>query len=117
MYKLPDQRFSFDQSYSFTNRVVTTQLKQPYWVTNRAKADFQRKNINKLKTDEKVEAQVIRRLDKACSKAKKEKRQHLKKAQEMREKSSHRDHELYMKRAGQVDLSQCVSLKESEEII
>jgi hypothetical protein len=80
MYQMPDQRFSFEPSYSFKHKLITTQLKQEYWVTNRAKAEFKQKHLNKLKTDVKVEAEVIRRLEKECSKAKKEKKLHLKKA-------------------------------------
>jgi hypothetical protein len=64
MYHLPDKRFSFEKSYSFSNRIVTSQLKQPYWVTNRAKAEFKQKHLNKLKTDVKVEEEVIRRQEK-----------------------------------------------------
>jgi len=70
--QIRDYKFSFTQSYTFPHKLVSGNLNQIYYVNQYTLHDFQSKIERKYRTDDNVEQEVIRRLDKRCSESKKQ---------------------------------------------
>ena len=68
---IKDYQFSFSQSYTFPHKLVTQNLNQIYFVNQYTIYDFQRDLNRKHRTDDRVEDEVISRLDRKCNDAKK----------------------------------------------
>jgi len=68
---MADYKFSFTQSYNYPHKLISTNLNQIYWVNKYTVYDFNHNMNLKFNTDDKVEEEVIRRLDKRCNESKK----------------------------------------------
>lgn len=70
--RVRDYKFSFSQSYAYPHQLQTSNLNQLYFVNDQALYEFRRASERKLRTDDRVEDEVIRRLEKKCSESKKQ---------------------------------------------
>ena len=69
--RVRDYKFSFSQSYSFPHQLQTNNLNQVYFVNDYALSDFRHASERKLRTDDRVEDEVVRRLERKCAESKK----------------------------------------------
>mmetsp|Transcript_14490 Transcript_14490/g.22489 ORF Transcript_14490/g.22489 Transcript_14490/m.22489 type:complete len:110 (-) Transcript_14490:172-501(-) len=65
--KVKEYDFSFTQSYVYPHKLHTTHLKQPYFVNQNARHDFKRSKEKKSQTDDRVDDQIIKVMDKQCA--------------------------------------------------
>ena len=70
--RVRDYKFSFSQSYAYPHQLQTNNLQQVYYVNDYALYDFRQSSERKLRTDDRVEDEVIRRLEKKCQESKKQ---------------------------------------------
>lgn len=70
-HNVRDYKFSFTQSYSYRNKLVSGILNQIYYVDQYSIYDFQSNMNSKYRTDDKVDQEVINRLNKKCNESKK----------------------------------------------
>lgn len=85
-------------------------MNQIYFVNQYTVYEFQQRIDRKYKTDEKVEEEVIRRLDKRCTESKKMRQSYLNQAK--RYAANAEAYEMYLSKAEEVDMTFCKTLHE-----
>lgn len=78
--RIRDYKFSFSQSYAFPHQLQTNNLNQVYFVNDHALRDFRQASERKLRTDDRVEDEVIRRLEKKCQESQRQRQSYLNQA-------------------------------------
>mmetsp|Transcript_782 Transcript_782/g.1396 ORF Transcript_782/g.1396 Transcript_782/m.1396 type:complete len:91 (+) Transcript_782:508-780(+) len=89
----------------FPHKLVSQNLNQIYFVNQNAIYDFQRSINKKYKTDDKVEEEVLRRLDRKCGESKKQRQSYLNQAKKYQ--ANHSAYEMYLSKAEEVDMQFC----------
>lgn len=97
--------FSFQPSYTYSNKLTTGNLNHVYYVNEFSLYDFRQQTELKLLTDDRVEDEVIRRLDIKCDESLQQHQSYLNQAN--RYKSHPEAQQMYQKKAEDVDLSIC----------
>ena len=110
-----DYKFSFSQSYAYPHQLQTNNLNQVYFVNDYALYDFRQASERKLRTDDRVEDEVIRRLEKKCSESQKQRQSYLNQARRYQQHPE--AYEMYQQKAEEVDQSYCHKLQEDQRVL
>lgn len=65
--QIRDHKFSFQPNWNYNKKLFSVNLNQAYFVSERALSDFSQSNDLKLKTDVRVEDEVVNKLKLKCS--------------------------------------------------
>lgn len=77
--------------------------------------DFRQDSNLKLKTDQRVEEELLSRLEQHCNEAKRKRQAFL--SQSKRYGNNESQYEAYLQKAEEVDMSYCTKLKEDRRVI
>lgn len=96
--------------------MISYRLEQTYYVQHSTLRDFKYDPKLKIELDQKVEKDIIRRLDQTCTQNKQRRTSYLSTAKYYDGRDSDKM-EWYLKKAEEVDMSYCTALKEDKRII
>lgn len=108
-------KFSYERTYTFPERIESYRLQQIYYVSPYTTRDFKIDPTLKTATDERVEQEILNRLDHHCSEAQRKRQAFLNQSKRYNEGDSY--HKQYVQKADAVDMHYCTQLESDRKTI